>query len=413
MKVVTPLHRPVPVVPAVHQALRRGVDEEVFPGGAAAVYLEGKLVHLSCTGDAQLVPEKVAMKPEAVFDLASLTKVLATTAATAMLVGRRQLSLDDPVVRFWPEFGRNGKKALTLRHLLAHCSGLAAWRPFFLDVMADPGAAPLFRHSNLNFRTRLASSRRGRALILDKVCAEKLERDPGTKAVYSDLGFIALGRVLEIVSDRPLDRLVAREIYPELGLPSLSYRPLDEKAVKAPMLVATGVHRPREPAPGQELQVPQPNPAASPVVHLGEVDDDNAFAMGGVSGHAGLFGNARDVAAFGNALLEEFQGATRLAPPEVWLAFATLDATLGSTRALGLDTPSGESPAAGHHLARSRTLGHTGFTGTSLWMDLERMLAVALLTNRVHPSRANTRITAFRPAFHDAVVEALDLAEAR
>ena len=410
MKVVTPLHRVVPVVPAVHQALRRGVDEGVFPGGAAAVFLDGKLVHLSCTGDAQLLPERAAMKSEAVFDLASLTKVLATTAATAMLVGRRQLGRDDPGVRYWPEFGRAAKKALTVRHLLAHCSGLPAWRPYFLTVMADTGAAPLFRESDAGFRARMAAARRGRALVLDLLCAEKLEADAGTKAVYSDLGFIALGRVLEIVGGHPLDRLVAKELYPELGLPSLGFRPLDERAKKAPVLVATGIRRPREPAPGQEQLVPAPDPSAPPCSRPGEVDDDNAFAMGGVAGHAGLFGDARDVAAFGNAVLEELRGASRLAPAEVWLAFATPDKTKGSSRALGFDTPSGESPAAGRHLARSRTLGHTGFTGTSLWFDLERSLSVALLTNRVHPSRANLAIAAFRPAFHDAVVEALDLA---
>ncbi|MBI5547990.1 MAG: beta-lactamase family protein [Deltaproteobacteria bacterium] len=410
MKVVTPLKREHPVVPEIHQALRRGVDEEVFPGGVAAVFLEGKSVHLSATGDAQVIPERVAMNADALFDLASLTKVVATTAATATLVGRRQLKLDDPVVRYWPEFGRGGKQQVTVRHLLAHSSGLCAWKPFFVEAMADPGCGPLFRDPPPEFRSRIAACRRGRAMLWGAVCAEKLVHPPGEQAVYSDLGFIALGHLLELVAGIPLDRLVSQEIHSELRLASLGYRPLDGPARKAPLLVATGVRRPREPAPGQEKVLPAPDPSRPPSVHLGEVDDDNAFAMGGVSGHAGLFGNAHDVAAFGNVFLEELGGASRLAPPEVWATFAATDSTPRSTRALGFDTPSGPHPAAGHHLSASRTLGHTGFTGTSLWIDLRRKLSIALLTNRVHSSRANVRISAFRPAFHDAVVEALDLA---
>lgn len=408
VRIVTPLHRSIPIVPAVHQALRAGIEDETFPGGAAAVFHRGKLVHLSATGEAQSVPERVKLMSDAVFDLASLTKVLSTTPALAVLVGRKQLRLDDPVVRYWPEFGRAGKRAVTVRQLLAHCSGLPAWKPFFLDVMVDPGGKPLFRDPPPDFKARLAACRRGRQMLLDAVCATKLERPPGTAAVYSDLGFIALGRVIELVASAPLDRFVAKEIFSELGLASLSYRPLDEKARKAPLLVATGVVRPREPAPGQEGVVPSPAPDAAPKVRLGEVDDDNAFAMGGVSGHAGLFGDVREVSAFGNTVLEELHGASRLAPAETWKAFCQQDRTKGSSRALGFDTPSGDKPAAGAEMAASRTIGHTGFTGTSLWMDLERELVVALLTNRVHPSRANVRITAFRPTFHDAVVKAIE-----
>ncbi|MGC4122448.1 MAG: serine hydrolase domain-containing protein [Myxococcales bacterium] len=408
VKIVTPLRRSIPVVPAIHQALRRGVEDEVFPGGAAAVFHRGKLVHLSATGESHSVPEHAKLLPDAVFDLASLTKVVATTPAVALLVGRKQLDLDDPVVRYWPEFGRGGKKAVTVRQLLAHCSGLPAWKPFFLDVMADPGGAPLFRDPPPDFRARLAACRRGRAMLYEAICATKLERPPGSAAVYSDLGFIALGKVVELVGSAPLDRFVAKEVFTELGLASLGYRPLDEKTRKAPQLVATGVYRPREPAPGQEAIVPSPAADAPPQLRLGEVDDDNAFAMGGVSGHAGLFGSAQDVAAYGNAILDELRGASRLAPAATWQAFCEREGTPNSSRALGFDTPSGDQPAAGTKMAASRTVGHTGFTGTSLWIDCGRELCVALLTNRVHPRRANTRITLFRPAFHDAVVQALE-----
>jgi serine-type D-Ala-D-Ala carboxypeptidase len=409
---VTPLARAVPVVPAIHQALRRGIEEEVFPGGAAAVFLDGALVHLSATGEAQIVPDRVPLRPDAHFDLASLTKVLATTVAAVTLVARRQLGLDEPVVRYWPEFGRGGKKAVTVRHLLAHSSGLPAFKPFFLGVLADPGTSALVREEP-GHRARMTACRRGRAMVLEALSAMKLERDPGTQAVYSDLGFMVLGKVLETVGGERLDQLVAKEIFPELGLGALRFRPLDERPREVPQLVATGVRRPREPAPGQEGMLPAPDLDLPPSVRLGEVDDDNAFAMGGVSGHAGLFGPAREVAALGNAVLEELDGASRLAGKETWTTFCVRDATAGSSRALGFDTPAGESPAAGALMASSQTIGHTGFTGTSLWIDLSRKLSVALLTNRTHPSRANVRITAFRPGFHDAVVEALDLQEIR
>jgi len=406
--VVTPLRRPVPVVPAIHRALRAGVAAEVFPGGAAAVFHGGQLVHRSAPGVALRVAAPARLVPDAVFDLASLTKVLATTPALAVLVGRGQLGLDDPVVRYWPEFGRAGKKAVTVRHLLAHCSGLPAWRPFFLEVMNDPGGEPLFRAPPPEFKARLAACRRGRAMLHAAVCATRRARPPGAAAVYSDLGFVALGRLVELVTGTPLDRFAAKEVFSELGLASLAYRPLDERARRVPQLVATGVRRPREPAPGQEELVPAADPGAAPQVRPGEVDDDNAFAMGGVSGHAGLFGSAGDVAAFGNAVLEELRGACRLAPAGTWEAFCARDRTRDSSRALGFDTPSGPAPAAGARMAASRTIGHTGFTGTSLWIDLERELCVALLTNRVHPTRANVRIAAFRPTFHDAVVAALE-----
>jgi CubicO group peptidase (beta-lactamase class C family) len=140
------------------------------------------------------------------------------------------------------------------------------------------------------------------------------------------------------------------------------------------------------------------------------VDDDNAFAMGGVAGHAGLFGDARDVAGFGQVLLQELEGASRLAKPELWATFCRREGTAHSTRALGFDTPSREGSATGSRIARSRAVGHNGFTGTSLWIDLDRKLSIALLTNRVHPTRANEKIKIFRPIFHDAVLEALDLA---
>ncbi|MGI5861820.1 MAG: serine hydrolase domain-containing protein [Myxococcales bacterium] len=397
-----------PSVPEIAQALQQGVDEGVFPGAAAAVFLRGKLIHASVAGDAQRIPARIPLPDDAVFDLASVTKVVATTTAAVALVARGALSLDDSVARFWPGFARAGKRSVTIRHLLAHSSGLPAWKPMFLDVAADPGGQPLFAAERDPEKCAYAC-RRGRAIVFDAIEAAELEQPPGTKAVYSDLGFIALGRVIEEVSGQRLDAFVERDILPELRLESLMFRPLDRAPRKAPVIAATGVYRPNEPAPGQEQLVPAPPPDAAPRDLSGEVNDDNAFAMGGVAGHAGLFGNARDVAAWGNAVIEELSGAMRIAPPEVWERFCTLDSTPGTSRALGFDTPTPGASSAGRYIASSRAVGHLGFTGTSVWIDLRRQLSVALLTNRVHPTRANLAIREFRPRFHDTVIEAFGL----
>ncbi len=398
-----------PSVDAIGRALARGVDEGAFPGGAAAVFASGRLAHLSFAGRAQVVPSPIALRDGARFDLASLTKVLATTAATAVLASRGAIDLDDPAARLWPPFGRAGKSAVTIRELLAHASGLPAWRPFFLEALADPAAALLFGHPLPPPDACERAVRRSSEIVLARLAETALERPAGWRVAYSDLGFMALGRVIEQAAGEPLDDFTAREVFVRLRLPSLGFRRLGAPSREGALYPATGLFRPREPAPGQELLVPAPSPAASPEVRPGEVDDDNAFALGGVAGHAGLFGDARDVAAFGNAVLEELDGAGRLAPAPLWETLVAPFASAGGSRALGFDLPSPQGAAAGPRMARSRTFGHNGFTGTSLWVDRGRRLSVALLTNRVHPRRGNNAIKTFRPDFHDAVVEALGL----
>jgi CubicO group peptidase (beta-lactamase class C family) len=220
-----------------------------------------------------------------------------------------------------------------------------------------------------------------------------------------------------VAAGAPLDALVAERVTGPLGL-GAGFRRLSAAAAAtagagAAEIAPTGTSRPREPAPGQEglWTTAEPRPSAP-----GEVDDDNAWAMDGVAGHAGLFGTAADVAAFGQAVLDEAAGAGRIAPPRLWARALARDLeTPGSTRALGFDTvlpgdPPGVS-SAGHRIGRAApgAVGHLGFTGVSLWVDLARELVVALCTNRTARGRAETHIRAFRPRFHDAVTEALAL----
>ncbi len=331
--------------------LQRGLDAPAFPLARLEVFHDGR--HVISAGNANA---------ECVFDLASVTKVMSTTAL--VLDGR--LPLDAPVQRWFP----SAKVQATVADLLFHRSGLPAFEPFF----AAPNPQPL----------------------ASVIATAPLHVN---KAVYSDLGFILLGGIVEQSLGAPLDTLFAARVAGPLGL-SAGYRRVSSRLALPPDFAPTGTTRPREPAPGQESLWQL---AVQPT-ELAQVDDDNAFVMDGVSGHAGLFGTALDVARFGQAMLEG-----RWAPPTPWHVDA---ATPGSTRALGFDTPSLEGASCGRLIGKRGprgAIGHLGFTGTSLWVDFDRQLVVAFLTNRVALGRANIRIREFRPLVHDAVLDALGL----
>lgn len=325
---------------------------------------------------------------DTLFDVASLTKVISTTTAAWILASRGALHLDDPVSRFLP-----GPEGPTIRHLLAHTSGLPAWKPLFLEVMG-----------------RLDRSAGGfeaaRLQVVDAASRTPLEAPPGQRCTYSDLGFILLGEILATVAGRPLDDFFLHEIAAPLGLHATAYRrlpvPPPERAV-AP----TGITRPRHPAPGQEPWFE--GVVLQPDDRPGEVDDDNAWAMGGAAGHAGLFSTATDVARWGAAILRAEAGDTTLGDPSLLRAFLQPDPhPEGPRRALGFDLPTGPSSTAGGLLGQKGpkgAAGHLGFTGCSIWIDFDRGLSVALLSNRVHPSRKNDAgIRSLRPVFHDSVI---------
>jgi CubicO group peptidase (beta-lactamase class C family) len=317
-----------------------------------------------------------------VFDLASVTKVMSTTA----LVFDARLPVDAPLTAYLP---RAQAKA-SLSDLLAHRSGLPAFLPFFEREM--------LQHPDLFEGPQSALRAEVRRSVLARVENTPQERPVGAQALYSDLGFILLGAALEAAMGTPLDRLFAERIASPLGL-SAGFRRLSAALPLPAQYAPTGSTRPREPAPGQEGLWSVPSRPTEP----GQVDDDNAWCLDGVSGHAGLFGSALDVARFGQAILEG-----RWAPRTPWAR----DGTPGSTRTFGFDTPSSEGASCGQRFGRSGhrgAIGHLGFTGTSLWIDLDRHLVVAFLTNRVALGRANIRIREFRPRLHDAVLDALKL----
>jgi CubicO group peptidase (beta-lactamase class C family) len=351
----------------VGKVVAQGLADGVSPLLRAEVLHRGKRV--ISAGNA---PEEMH------FDLASLTKVISTTALCLELLKERALALETPVV------------GATVEDLLFHRSGLPAFLPFFAQALAT---WPELQDEACPTKTRAAA----RAHVV--AAATSTPRNARRAAVYSDIGFIVLGELLATTAGAPLDALFTRRVKEPLGL-SATYRRLSAPPTDPIEIAPTGVTRPREPAPGQEGMWHVP----SQPTRLGEVDDDNAWAMDGVSGHAGLFGSARDVAAYGQAVLEG-----RFAPPAPWGPDLS---TAESSRALGFDTPSVEGASCGPRfgrLGRRGAIGHTGFTGTSLWIDLDRELVVALCTNRVALGRANVKIREYRPRFHEAVLDQLGL----
>lgn len=379
---------------SLQKLLDSGAREGVFPAAQASVFHQGQEVGRAAVGAGQDTP----------FDLASLTKILCTATAFVALWSEGKVGPSTPVSR-WIDGSPLAKNGATLGDLLAHRSGLPAWQPFFAVVLHT---VPELRRIDCPASIRLTV----RSEVRDAAARSPLDVAPGARTLYSDIGFLLAGEMLAEAAGAPLDAVHAR-IGEKLGVAThfhrLSTRGHDARdpcGGRWEALPPTGALRPRPPAPGQENRWPSLSSEPSPP---GEVDDDNAWVMDGVSGHAGLFGTATEVARFGQRVLEELAGAGRVAPAALWERAVTPAA--GSSRALGFDTPSGESSAAGQLLGRTPpgAFGHLGYTGTSLWVDRARGLSVALLTNRTALGRDNLRIQEFRPAFHDAVLRELGL----
>jgi serine-type D-Ala-D-Ala carboxypeptidase len=377
--------------------LEEGVATGIFPAARAVVLRAGARVFEGGAGPA---------RADTVFDLASLTKVMSTTALVLALWRDGRLEPEAPVARVFSA-SASGRAGVTVADLLYHRAGLPAFVPFFAEVLA---AEPRLRTPDCPAGVRAAA----RAAVVGQALQTAPIELPRRRALYSDVGFLVLGEILATIGGAPLDTLFATLVARPLGLDAGFRRLSTTSPDDASRVPPTGATRPREPAPGQEgLWAPLP-PRPSPP---GEVDDDNAWTMDGVAGHAGLFGTTDAVAAFGQAVLDDAAGAGRVAPPALWEAALRRDAaTPGSTRALGFDTRAPGDPLDGHsagrHLGTTApgAVGHLGFTGVSLWIDRGHRLVVALCTNRTALGRGETRIREFRPRFHDAVAEALGFA---
>jgi CubicO group peptidase (beta-lactamase class C family) len=398
---VTPAAR-VASLPGVARALEEARRAGVAPALSAAVLRGGEIVHASWHGEIPAAAPR-PLAPGDLFDVASLTKVMATTTLVAQLADRGALDLDGPVAARLPGFERGGKERVTVRQLLAHASGLPRWKPYHEAAAADPvaGAAFLPPDRRPPFAALADAFERGKEIVRAAVLAEPLEARPGSRAVYCDPGFLALGFLLEAIDGERLARLAELRVFAPLGTRDTLY--LDGLDPERGWMRLLDEHH---------GFVPTERCAHRHEVNQGAVNDDNAWAMGGGAGHAGVFSTALDVAALGQAWLDALRGRPSIVPAEAAREFARRDATPGTTRALGWDTPSDEGSSLGTRLGRGPrgAIGHLGFTGTSLWIDPDAEVVAALLTNRVHPTRENERIREFRPRFHDAVAEALGIA---
>jgi CubicO group peptidase (beta-lactamase class C family) len=335
---------------------------------------------------------------------------MATGTLAALLVKEGRIRLDAPAVEWLPRFRGGGKERVTVRQLLAHSSGLPWWRPWFERAMADPVAGRAFLPPDERPGDLAAAFARGREVVAEALWEEPLEVDPGTRALYGDPAFLALGLIVEAAAGAPLDRLFAERVAAPMGLGDTFF-------VGEGRLAAG-----QGPCGGRRYAATEKCPHRGEV-NQGTVNDDNAWAVGGVAGHAGLFSTAGNVARLGQEWLNALEGRGRILDAKVAREFARRDATPGSERALAWDTPSapgsgsepGSAPGSavgssiGSVLGRGPlgAIGHLGYTGCSLWIDRDRQLVCALLTNHVFPGgRRPAEILAVRQVFHDAAAQA-------
>ena len=371
----------------VEQAINEAVEHGAIPGATIVVRKGEDIAFEGAFGYRALVPERSPLRLETVFDLSSLTKPLATTIGVMMLTRDGRIRLDERVTRFFHNFGVHGKGYVTFRQLLAHCSGLAAWHPFYQQI------AEVERGGKVNFM----ASRGAKEFVYEEIHRAKPESTPGTKANYSDLNFVLLGEAIEQVSGVALNRFCRDKIF----------RPLELRATD---FIDISLVRTRRLEPVPEMFAPTSVCPLRKRLLVGEVEDENAFAMGGVSGHAGLFAPIREVDRIAHELIRCYAGRSDFLPQKIMREFWTRDKTVqGSTWALGWDSPSSEYSSSGRHFS-PEAVGHLGFTGTSIWIEPSREIAVSILTNRVHPKRDNQAIRDFRPKIHDLAMEALEQA---
>lgn len=338
--------------------LAEGVERRAFPGAAFAVHHNQETILQGAVGRFTYDEGSEDVTLSTVYDLASLTKVVATTAVAMLLHQQGKLELDRPVIALLPEFRAADarREQVTVGMLLAHSSGLPAYVKLFQ-------------------RTQV------RETLLELCFKVPLEVNPGTRAEYSDIGFIILGELLQRVADESLDTFCSRKIFGPLNMKSTRFCPAAQLRDSIPPTCNDQDFRHR--------------------VIQGEVHDENASVMGGVAGHAGVFGDTADLMKFSACMLD--LGPQLFAPETIELFISRQPSPAGTSRALGWDTPSAPSQS-GKHFSR-HSFGHLGYTGTSLWIDRERGIAIALLTNRTWPDNQSKLIKQIRPQFHDAVME--------
>jgi len=374
-------HEPPPLVirqKELQKLLEKGVNEGVFPSAAAGIICglgkEKKKV-VSHYGNASLYPGKRKLQKNDFFDLASLTKPFATTLAILCLIKEKKIDLAEKVPTLLGKKIKGKKSNISIKHLLSHSSGLPAHREYYFILKDLP--------------------EKGKKEVVENlILQEPLAYEPGTGVLYSDLGFMLLGLIIEKNAGCGLAQYVEEKVLKPMQLEKkIFYNPFNE---------GKGSHRETD-------FVATENCPWREKILCGEVHDDNCYTMGGVAGHSGLFGNIAGVTTYVGMILDMWKGV--MAHPNInredLVHFLARQGKIpGSSWALGFDTPAIGASSSGRHLS-SKSVGHLGFTGTSFWIDPEKDVVIVLLSNRVHPSRENNKIKKYRPYFHDTVMEKL------
>lgn len=359
--------------PKTWEILNEGLKDQVAPGFVVGFW-DARVpdaITVGAWGARRVIPSEQPMEIGTTFDLASVTKVLGTTALLGRLIDRGWIGWDTRVRSILQDFGSS---EVTIRHLASHSSGLVWWRPYFERYQREYGVDAVWR----------APVSERQKLMRQWILAEELESKPGTQPVYSDPSYMLLGFVLEEVTGLPIDQAIERWIWKPLEMDGAFFRRVDRPVEKGILEFVAAT----EQCPWRKG------------VLQGQVHDDNCWGMGGYSGHAGGFGTAMDVLKFGRAVFSGFFTRETTARFFERVGSASSDRTHGWM----LRTPGGST---GQYFS-THTIGHLGYTGTSLWIDGDAGLAVTILSNRVHPTRTNEKIKTFRPKVHDAI--RLDLA---
>lgn len=356
----------------ITEFLKKGLKEKVYPGAVLLVAREEDITFFHNVGNRALTPKPLPMEKKTIFDLASLTKPLSTALAIMKLVDEDLLDLDMTISSLIRPFPWKDKTDLTSRLLLSHSAGLTDWKPFYLEIIRYP-------------------TKERKPILRRLIMEEPLSGQPKKVSCYSDLGFMLLEWIIEIITSQDLSSFLNSTFYHPLGLKNLYLDHITADAVHEKDLFAATEYCPwrRE-------------------IIQGQVHDENAYALGGYSGHAGLFGTALDIFTLTNKLNKVYHGYSSgpLKTKTVRTFFSRQGIPQGSTWALGWDTPSEKNSSSGNYF-NSNSIGHTGFTGISIWIDLKKNITVIFLTNRIHPSRSNEKIKDFRPELHNLIMREL------
>jgi len=347
----------------VDKVINNGIEDKAFPGAVVLVWKDGNIIYEKAYGNFTYDKSSPKVDTNTLYDLASVTKVVVTTTATMICYDRNLFSLDDKIVKYIPEFGVNGKENIKIKNLLLHNSGLMAWKKFYeRDLKYDE--------------------------VIKEIYFSELEYKTSEKTVYSDLGIITLGKIIEKVSGKSLDIFCKDEIFDPLNMNSTFFNPNDSlKILCAPTEIDNYWRM-------KTLQ--------------GDVHDETSAMLNGVAGHAGLFSTSDDIAKLISVLLNKGKLNQKQFIKQSTIELFTKRYSEESTRALGWDTKSESGSSAGEYFSIN-SFGHTGYTGTSIWADPVRNLFVIFLTNRVYPTRENTKIQKVRPQLHNAVIKSIEI----